>query len=99
VRFALFGIAVAGVITAFVYAGSSVAPPIPFWVERGETRPRIAPPKTASRVLRHDSEFRRKSGETRGLPNAPHAPTRRSLRWRSLFGMGGSDFDPARTDP
>lgn len=35
VRLALFGIAVAGVLTAFVYEGSSVAPPIPFWVTIG----------------------------------------------------------------
>jgi hypothetical protein len=35
VRLALFAIAVAGVITAFVYEGSSVVPPIPFWVTIG----------------------------------------------------------------
>jgi hypothetical protein len=35
VRLVLFGIAVAGVLTAFVYKGSSVAPPIPFWVTIG----------------------------------------------------------------
>lgn len=35
VRLVLFGIAVAGVITAFVYEGSSVAPPIPFWATIG----------------------------------------------------------------
>lgn len=32
VRFVLLGIAVAGVITAFVYEGTSVTPAIPFWV-------------------------------------------------------------------
>ena len=35
VRLVLFAIAVAGVLTAFVYKGSSVAPPIPFWVTIG----------------------------------------------------------------
>lgn len=32
VRFVLLGVAVAGVITAFVYEGTSVTPAIPFWV-------------------------------------------------------------------
>lgn len=32
VRLALIGIAVASVITAFVFEGSSVTPAIPFWV-------------------------------------------------------------------
>jgi hypothetical protein len=32
VRFVLMGAAVAGVITAFVYKGTSVTPAIPFWV-------------------------------------------------------------------
>jgi|SRR5688500_13866312 hypothetical protein len=32
VRFVLMGVAVAGVITAFVYKGTSVTPAIPFWV-------------------------------------------------------------------
>lgn len=31
VRFALIGIAVASVITAFVFEGSSITPAIPFW--------------------------------------------------------------------
>jgi len=35
VRLALMGIAVASVITAFVYEGSSVTPAIPFWVMIG----------------------------------------------------------------
>lgn len=32
VRFVLIGVAVLSVLTALVYKGSSVAPPIPFWV-------------------------------------------------------------------